>query len=79
MSCLYDSSGRGASESVGAELGEWKATELARVVEENRADAVDISRAVLKGKVAEQMAPLLPGFLAKHNPADAKFISSPID
>lgn len=62
-----------------ARLGEWKATELAKAIEENRADAVDASRAVLKGKIAEQMAPLLPGFLAKYNPADARFIGSPID
>jgi predicted Holliday junction resolvase-like endonuclease len=62
-----------------AKLGEWKATELAKTIEENRADAVDASRAVLKGKIAEQMAPLLPGFLAKYNPADARFIGSPID
>jgi predicted Holliday junction resolvase-like endonuclease len=34
---------------------------------------------VLKGKIAEQLAPLLPGFLAKYNPADARFIGSPID
>ena len=62
-----------------AKLGEWKATTLAQAIEENRADAVDTSRAVLKGKIAEQMAPLLPGFLAKYNPADARFIGSPID
>ena len=46
---------------------------------EESADAVDTSRAVLKGKIAEQMAPLLPGFLAKYNAADARFIGSPID
>ena len=40
---------------------------------------MDTSGAVLKGKIAEQMAPLLPGFLAKYNPADARFIGSPID
>jgi predicted Holliday junction resolvase-like endonuclease len=40
---------------------------------------VDTSRAVLKGKIAEQLAPLLPDFLAKYNPADARFIGSPID
>jgi predicted Holliday junction resolvase-like endonuclease len=40
---------------------------------------VDTSRAVLKGKIAEQIAPLLSGFLAKYNPADARFIGSPID
>ena len=62
-----------------AKLGEWKATELAKAIEENRADAVDTSRAVLKGKIAEQIAPMLPGFLAKYNPADARFIGSPID
>ena len=62
-----------------AKLGEWKATTLAQAVEENRADAVDTSRAVLKGRIAEQMAPLLPGFLTKYNPADARFIGSPID
>jgi predicted Holliday junction resolvase-like endonuclease len=62
-----------------AKLGEWKATELAKAIAENRADAVDTSRAVLKGKIAEQIAPLLPEFLAKYNPADARFIGSPID
>ena len=60
-------------------LNEWKATELMKTVQEERADAVDTSRAVLKGKIAEQIAPLLPGFLAKYNPADARFIGSPID
>ena len=62
-----------------ARLGEWKATELAKTVAEERADAVDTSRAVLKGKIAEQIAPLLPGFLAKYNPAEARFIGAPGD
>ena len=62
-----------------ARFGEWKATELVKTIEENRADAVDASRAVLKGKIAEQIAPLLPGFLAKYSAADARFIGSPID
>lgn len=66
-------------ETYEARLNEWKATTLAQAIEENRADAVDTSRAVLKGKIAEQIAPLLPGFLAKYNPADARFIGSPID
>lgn len=57
----------------------WKETELARVVEENRADTVDVSRGVLKGKIAEQIVLLLPGFLVKYNPTDARFIGSPID
>lgn len=62
-----------------AKLGEWKATELAKAIVEERADAVGASRAVLKEKIAEQMAPLLPGFLAKYNAADARFVGSPID
>jgi predicted Holliday junction resolvase-like endonuclease len=66
-------------EAYEAKLGEWKATTLVQAIEENRADAVDTSRAVLKGKIAEQIAPLLPGFLAKYNAADARFIGSPID
>ena len=35
------------------------------------------SRAVLKGKIAEQMSPLLPWF--EYHPADARFIGNPID
>ena len=66
-------------ETYEAKLGEWKATELAKAVAEERANAVDTSRAVLKGKIAEQLAPLLPGFLGKYNAADARFIGSPID
>ncbi|MDG6982309.1 MAG: hypothetical protein JRM74_02525 [Nitrososphaerota archaeon] len=66
-------------ETYEAKLGEWKATTLAEAIEQSRADAVDTSRAVLKGKIAEQIAPMLPGFLASYNPADARFIGSPID
>ncbi|HWQ18735.1 MAG TPA: Holliday junction resolvase-like protein [Methanotrichaceae archaeon] len=39
--------------------------------------ALGKSRAVLKGKIGEQMAPVLPGF--RYSPADARFIGSPID
>jgi predicted Holliday junction resolvase-like endonuclease len=42
-----------------------------------RKETLSKSRAVLKGKIGEQMAPLLPKF--KYNPADARFIGSPID
>jgi predicted Holliday junction resolvase-like endonuclease len=62
-----------------ARFEEWKATTLTETIEKNRADAVDTSRAVLKEKIAEQIAPLLPGFLASYHPADARFIGSPID
>ena len=60
-------------------FAEWKATTLAEAIKQNRVDAVDTSRAVLKGKIAEQMAPMLPHFLSTYNPADARFIGSPID
>jgi predicted Holliday junction resolvase-like endonuclease len=33
----------------------------------------------LKGKIGEQIAPLLPEFFALCNPSDARFIGSPID
>jgi predicted Holliday junction resolvase-like endonuclease len=66
-------------ETYDAKFGEWKATELTKAVAEERADAVDTSRAVLKGKIAEQLAPLLPGFLGRYNAADARFIGSPVD
>ena len=42
-----------------------------------RKDALTRSRAVLKGKIGEQMAPLLEAF--PFQPADARFIGSPID
>ncbi|MDD1719232.1 MAG: Holliday junction resolvase, partial [Methanoregulaceae archaeon] len=42
-----------------------------------RKDAVDRSRSTLKGKISEQMAPLLPEF--PYPPADARFIGNPID
>jgi predicted Holliday junction resolvase-like endonuclease len=42
-----------------------------------RARSLDTSRAVLKGKIGEQMAPMLPSF--RHNPSDARFIGSPVD
>lgn len=42
-----------------------------------RKDAVDTSRAVLKGKISEEMAPFLPGF--QYDSSDCKFFGSPID
>ena len=42
-----------------------------------RRQSVGQSRAVLKGKMAEQMAPLLPGFA--YLPADARFLGDPVD
>lgn len=39
--------------------------------------SVSTSRAVLKGKMAEQLAPILPEF--QYLPSDAKFLGDPID
>lgn len=47
-----------------------------RVVQARRRGA-DRSRMVLKGKMAEQIAPLLPGF--DYWPADARFLGDPVD
>jgi predicted Holliday junction resolvase-like endonuclease len=42
-----------------------------------RQEAIGASQAVIRGRVGEQFAPLLPLF--KYNPSDARFIGSPID
>jgi len=42
-----------------------------------RADALARSRAVLKGKIAEQLAPMFEVF--GYNPSDARFIGDPVD
>lgn len=39
--------------------------------------SVNTSRAVLKGKMAEQLAPIMPEF--RYLPSDAKFMGDPID
>ena len=51
--------------------------ERAAAIKQARRDSTDQSRAVLKGKMAEQIAPLLPGF--NYWPADARFLGDPID
>ncbi len=43
-----------------------------------RRDVAQRSRSVLKGKIAEQIVPLLHDVF-KHDPSDARFIGSPID
>lgn len=42
-----------------------------------RQDAVQKSKAVISGKVAEQFVPFLPDF--SYNPKDVRFIGSPVD
>jgi len=39
--------------------------------------ALESSRVTIKGKIYEQLAPILPGF--NYNPADARFLGNPID
>jgi predicted Holliday junction resolvase-like endonuclease len=56
-----------------AEFEAWKLEAAVEI----RKDSVNRSRSTLKGKIAEQMAPLLPEF--RFNPADARFIGSPVD
>jgi predicted Holliday junction resolvase-like endonuclease len=48
-------------------------------IKQERDDALERSRATLKGRIAEQMTPLLPEFIAKYEPSDARFIGNPID
>jgi predicted Holliday junction resolvase-like endonuclease len=56
-----------------SDLERWKV----EAGNEIRKDSVNRSRSTLKGKIAEQMAPVLPEFA--FNPADARFIGSPVD
>lgn len=56
-----------------AELERWKAEAETGI----RRDSVNRARSTLKGKIAEQMAPIFPDF--GFNPADARFIGSPVD
>ncbi|MDI6806939.1 MAG: Holliday junction resolvase-like protein [Candidatus Aenigmarchaeota archaeon] len=55
--------------------------EVQKYVQENeeriRKETLEKSRAVLKGKIAEQIVGILPEF--PYSPADARFIGNPID
>lgn len=46
-------------------------------IELARAQSVRQSASTLRGQIAEQLAPLLPGF--EYSPADSKFLGDPID
>jgi predicted Holliday junction resolvase-like endonuclease len=48
-----------------------------QALKDARNRSLDGSRAVIKGKIAEQLAPVLPNF--KYLPSDARFIGDPID
>jgi len=51
--------------------------EFQRELKEATKRSVDQSRSTLKGQIAEQLAPVLPGFT--YFPADARFLGDPID
>jgi len=50
---------------------------LMEMKDELRKEILEKSRAVLKGRIAEQIVPFLEQF--RYNPSDARFIGSPID
>jgi len=60
-------------ERLAVKFERWKA----EFEEKIRQEILERSRAVLKGRIGEQLAPLLPMF--KHEPADARFLGSPVD
>ncbi|MFH1909008.1 MAG: Holliday junction resolvase-like protein [Chloroflexota bacterium] len=48
-----------------------------REIEKARQQSVETSRRTIKGQIAEQLAPLLPGF--PYLPSDSHFIGDPVD
>ena len=52
-------------------------SERERDLADARRQSVERSRSTLKGQIAEQLAPLLPGF--RYLPADARFLGDPVD
>lgn len=60
-------------ERLSVQFERWK-TEFEEKI---RQEILERSRAALKGRIGEQLAPLLPMF--KHEPADARFLGSPVD
>jgi len=57
----------------------WKNEVLQDIVDDERKEALERSRSVLKGRIGEQMAPIMPSFTKKYRPAEARFLGSPID
>ncbi len=56
-----------------------KQNEIANIVAQTRQDTSNRSRAALKGRIGEQMAPLMTEFYSKYELSDARFIGEPID
>jgi len=53
--------------------------QLAALERQVRKDTSERARAVLKGKIGEQMAPLLEEFHSKYELSDARFLGEPVD
>ena len=53
--------------------------EIKNKIKEATKRSNDAQRVVIKGKDAEQMAPMLPEFCSKYKPSDARFFGSPFD
>lgn len=62
-----------ARRAADTQLNQWKQENTETI----RKDAIEKSRAVTLGKVAEHVVPFLPGF--QHSPKDARFIGTPVD
>ena len=52
---------------------------IKEATEQARKQSNKTQRSVLKGKIVEQLAPLLKEFTAQYNPSEAKFMGDPID
>ena len=66
-----------ASQDLGVHRATYKWTDTD--VEAARRHSVNQSHAVVTGKVQEYLAPLLPEFVGRFNPRDARFLGTPVD
>lgn len=62
---------------INAQLYKWKIDFKKEFEDKIKRETLERSRAALKGRVGEQLAPLLPMF--KYEPSDARFLGSPVD
>ena len=70
--------GIGIAYSVGRRFGRFQRDKYwEKQIPEYRKQAIEKSRAVLRGNFSEQLAPYLPDF--KYNPNECKFLGKPID
>lgn len=62
-----------AMQAAGIVLDGWRKDEETAI----RADAINRSQAISKGKITEHLVPYFPEF--EYNPKDARFLGSPVD